>query len=232
MLVYITTAMWSEYTEVNNILAKKADYSADITGLYKTSATIFKYQNIDIVSVKLGIGKIPSIIRLGTLPRPNLVINVGFAAGSKYYKPGQILVPTTFQNEGFSSTAEPIEIAEANSSSDSHITSDFANYLDQEGFIIVPICISSSQFVTKNNIDYVDPDRLAQVYDMEAYALATYCDFNQIKFFSVKKISDIPESLDPESHFQEFKNVIKENLGNNFNFLEKIVDHIYLISEA
>ena len=144
-----------------------------------------KASNMDLDVIFTGVGKVNAAYKLTkelafrkkSNTYPDIVINYG-TAGSHYLKKGSIYVIDTFIQRdmdvtplGFDLSVTPFE--------DHPNILKFSNHLSSS-----LICATGDNFeIEKLNLNY-------DLVDMEAYSLAKVCYFENIRFISVKYISD------------------------------------------
>lgn len=142
--------------------------------------------NIDghqIFFCKTGFGKVQSVISVSNSVlkiQPDLVINFG-SAGTLNHNVGDIFICTKFVDRDLSVISLPGMVSEIDYTEEiNHL-----NFL--EGYNYNFTVNTGDSFITEIS----ESLKTADVIDMEAFAIASFCKQNSIPFFSVKYVTDI-----------------------------------------
>ncbi|MFV0626032.1 MAG: nucleosidase [Alphaproteobacteria bacterium] len=141
---------------------------------------------------------------------PKIVINMGSAGSKKYHKGSLIYCHKFIQRDmdctgfGYEKGATPSDI--------------FPLILEHKKLISdleTGICGTGDSFVTTEKFD----ERI-DVVDMEAYALARVCKFEDVDFISIKYITD---GLDETGH-DDWKKEVKGSSETMYDYLDKFLE--------
>lgn len=137
----------------------------------------------------------------------DLVVDIGFAAGSSVYNQGDLVIPCACR---YHDTVVPPGLCP-------NLDKDYQTQGDDES-----ICLTGDSFVDKGIAE-----RLIKkygkwvIFDMEAAAIAQVCDDLEMPFLLIKIISDIPQ----ESGLQSFTDFVNEHQD-----FSQIVGYLELLS--
>ena len=151
-----------------------------VFALEQESAKLFKSYN----TLYTGVGKVQAAVALSNqLQRttPKMVINLG-TAGSKYFLSGEVVNPISFIQRDMDVTALGFEIF-VTPFSDKPIKLEHGTKIDG---LKEAVCGTGDNFSTTE--DY--GNGLYNIVDMEAYVLSHICMQHDVKFLSLKYISD------------------------------------------
>lgn len=135
------------------------------------------FPDIDFTFITTGVGKVNATMNLTReimKNKPDFVINLGTAGADKPNKIGDIKVCTRFSDRNLE---DDCSLSEENYSP---LYNTDMNLIPEDG----SLCSTGDNFLLESRND-------ADVYDMEAFALAKVCQEFKIPFVSVKYITDI-----------------------------------------
>lgn len=228
MGMLITTAMWNEYVEVNNAVFA-------VTGLKGNSMNIMGIPvtfHGNLIVAKTGVGVINSVKNIKALlsvfTGNDMVLNVGFAAGSVDKKVGTVLIVRNSCWEGYTKDMDsvPTELQVLNSKIELYYNDEMFDLLKGLGYSVEwsDLNMTAGQFVTKENINSVDVERNAGSYDMELFGICEIA--GSVPVLSLKVVSDIPASTEVSQHFETFRQEVEKNKGHNFDFLSDVLKYL------
>jgi len=162
-------------------------YPSDKTILIVVALEDEIHEDLRNVSLVTGVGKINATLILTEYlcnhPEVKVVLNLG-TAGSLKHLVGDVVRCTQFiERDMITSKPQGITPGE-NYLTIEHNPKRFKNLVDSNY-----ICATGDQFLLSESD--TEPFRYANVFDMEAYALAKVCERNNIDFLSFKVVSDI-----------------------------------------
>ena len=186
-------------------MKKEAVQIAERLGLNKASENIYKSENISLIIS--GIGKQKTAIEvvkyLENNPKPDLIINIGYAGSSNEKVGTWVSISKSYNMEWEIPGEEKYSMDVGNQ-----------DLVTVENLKKLP-CYSAEGFVTKTDI------KEDVIFDMELHSLAIICDMYKIELASLKKISDnlnikdyynnidIKEVMELESSVNYIKNFMK-----------------------
>ena len=186
-------------------MKKEALQIAEKLGLLKVSENLYRLDNISLLIS--GIGKQKTAIEvvkyLENNPKPDLIINIGYAGSSNEKVGTWVSISKSYNMEWEIPGEEKYSMDVGNQ--------DLATV---ENLKKLP-CYSAEGFVTKSDI------KENVIFDMELHSLAIICDMYKIELASLKKVSDnlnikdyynnidIKEVMELESSVNYIKNFMK-----------------------
>ncbi len=172
-------------------------------GLTKISEKIYSSDNITMLIS--GIGKQKTAIEvtkyLENNPKPDLIINIGYAGSSNEKVGSWVSIDKSYNLEWEIPGEEKYSMDVGNQSL---VTVDSLKKLP---------CYSAEGFVTKTDI------KENVIFDMELHSLAIICDIYNIKLASLKKVSD---NLSIKDYYE---NIVLE-LESSTDYIKQIKDAI------
>ena len=186
-------------------MKKEAVQIAEKLSLNKTDENLYKGENVSLIIS--GIGKQKTAIEvvkyLENNPKPDLIINIGFAGSSNEKVGTWVSISKSYNMEWEIPGEEKYSMDVGNQ-----------DLITVENLKKLP-CYSAEGFVTKTDI------KEDVIFDMELHSLAIICDMYKIELASLKKVSDnlnikdyynnidIKEVMELESSINYIKNFMK-----------------------
>ena len=186
-------------------MKKEAVQIAEKLSLNKTDENLYKGENVSLIIS--GIGKQKTAIEvvkyLENNPKPDLIINIGYAGSSNEKVGTWVSISKSYNMEWEIPGEEKYSMDVGNQ-----------DLVTIENLKKLP-CYSAEGFVTKTDI------KEDVIFDMELHSLAIICDMYKIELASLKKVSDnlnikdyynnidIKEVMELESSINYIKNFMK-----------------------
>ena len=186
-------------------MKKEAVQIAEKLSLNKTDENLYKGENVSLIIS--GIGKQKTAIEvvkyLENNPKPDLIINIGYAGSSNEKVGTWVSISKSYNMEWEIPGEEKYSMDVGNQ-----------DLVTIENLKKLP-CYSAEGFVTKTDI------KEDVIFDMELHSLAIICDMYKVELASLKKVSDnlnikdyynnidIKEVMELESSINYIKNFMK-----------------------
>ena len=186
-------------------MKKEAVQIAEKLSLNKTDENLYKGENVSLIIS--GIGKQKTAIEvvkyLENNPKPDLIINIGYAGSSNEKVGTWVSISKSYNMEWEIPGEEKYSMDVGNQ-----------DLVTIENLKKLP-CYSAEGFVTKTDI------KEDVIFDMELHSLAIICDMYKIELASLKKVSDnlnikdyynnidIKKVMELESSINYIKNFMK-----------------------
>ena len=222
----IVVADSDEYAPLENIIKQK-DYS-DYSFLGRKGHK-FNLDNAEITSILCGIGKVNAaaaamhLVDIGC----NIILNFGLSGGISGVRRGDICVCNRFLEHDFDLTGigyKPCEKPSQKYIYDAN--KDLINlYLSNDSSALCGTAVTGDRFVCDEDLRISLRDNFgAMSCDMETAAIAYVCDFSNVPFFALRRISD-DAGADAVESYRDM-NTSKETVLS-----ELIIDFCRCISE-